>query len=69
MLCQATFEVVKNAITKEPVLALPDIVKPFEVYVDASDIAISGVFMQEGYPIIYKSHKLSDIEKWWLTHK
>ena len=25
--------------------------------------------MQDGHPIAHESHKLSDVEKWWLTHE
>jgi hypothetical protein len=32
----------------DPVLALPDHAKPFEVHTDALDYAIGGVLMQEG---------------------
>ena len=62
-LCQAAFEALNDAITKEPVLALSDFAKPFEVCVDASDIVVRGVFMQDSHPIAYESHKLSDVER------
>jgi len=41
-----------QAITEweEPVLALPDHKKPFEVRTDASDFAIGRVLMQKGTP-------------------
>jgi hypothetical protein len=38
-----------------PVLAQPDIEKPFDVYCDASDTSIGGVLMQEGHVIAYAS--------------
>lgn len=47
----------------DPVLALPDHAKPFEVHTDASDYAIGGVLMQEGHPIAYESRKLNDTER------
>uniref|UniRef100_A0A3Q7I7Z1 Reverse transcriptase domain-containing protein n=1 Tax=Solanum lycopersicum TaxID=4081 RepID=A0A3Q7I7Z1_SOLLC len=40
--CQTAFERLKLAVTQEPVLALPDFSKPFEVHTDASDFAIGG---------------------------
>lgn len=48
---------------EEPVLALPDHTKPFEVRTDASDFAIGGVLMQEGHPIAYESRKLNETER------
>ena len=48
---------------KEPVLALPDHTKPFEMHTDASDFAIGGVLIQEGHPIAFESRKLNDTEQ------
>ncbi|KAH9697420.1 Endonuclease [Citrus sinensis] len=61
--CQRAFEELKKAISEEPVLALPDHTKPFEVQTDASDFTISGVLMQEGHPIAFESRKLNDTER------
>ena len=41
--CQATFQKLKDVITSEPVLRLPDLEFPIEVYTDASDRALGGV--------------------------
>ncbi|XP_042968946.1 uncharacterized protein LOC122301604 [Carya illinoinensis] len=61
--CQEAFDDLKTAITEEPVMALPDCTKPFEVQSDASDFAIGGVLMQEGHPIAYESRKLNETER------
>lgn len=61
--CQDAFDQLKQAITKEPVLALPDYSKPYEVHTDASDFAIGGVLMQEGHPVAFESRKLNDTER------
>ncbi|KAJ0894123.1 putative nucleotidyltransferase, Ribonuclease H [Helianthus annuus] len=61
--CQAAFEGLKEAVMSEPVLALPDVSKPFELHTDASDFAIGGVLIQEGHPIAFESRKLNDTEK------
>ncbi|KAH9753791.1 Endonuclease [Citrus sinensis] len=61
--CQRAFEELKKAISEEPVLALPDHTKPFEVQTDASNFAIGGVLTQEGLPIAFESRKLNDTER------
>ncbi|KAH9722467.1 Endonuclease [Citrus sinensis] len=61
--CQRAFEELKKAISEEPVLALPDHTKPFEVQTDALDFAIGGVLMQEGHPIAFESRKLNNTER------
>ena len=50
-------------------LTLPDFAKQFKVHTDAFDLAVGGVLMQDGYPIMYESYKLSDIKKRWSTHE
>ncbi|KAK3007394.1 hypothetical protein RJ639_016095 [Escallonia herrerae] len=44
-MCQTTFDGLKEAVIEEPVLALPDHTKVFEVQTDASNFAIRGVLM------------------------
>lgn len=61
--CQDAFERLKEEMQKEPVMALPNHDKPYEVHTDASDYAIGGVLMQEGHPIAYESRKLNDTER------
>ena len=36
--CQQAFDRLKRAITEEPVLALPDYTKPYEVHTNSSDL-------------------------------
>ncbi|KAK3022722.1 hypothetical protein RJ639_046706 [Escallonia herrerae] len=65
--CQTAFEGLKDAVTEEPVLALPDHTKVFELQMDASDFAIGGVLMQEGHPIAFESRKLNDTERRYMV--
>jgi hypothetical protein len=49
------FENLKKLLTTSPVLAQPDIAKPFVVYCDASGTGLGGVLMHEGRVISYYS--------------
>nr|XP_033514680.1 uncharacterized mitochondrial protein AtMg00860-like [Nicotiana tomentosiformis] len=61
--CQKAFEGLKEAVTEELVLALPDFAKTFEVHTNASDFAIGGVLMKDKHPIAFKSRKLNETER------
>jgi hypothetical protein len=51
-----------------PVLALPDIAKPFDVYCDAFGTGLRCVSMQEGRGISYSSRQLRCHEEHYPTH-
>jgi hypothetical protein len=53
--CEEAFLTLKKLLTTAPVLAQPDIEKPFDVYCDASGMGIWGVLMQDGRTIAYTS--------------
>jgi hypothetical protein len=53
--CIDIFLTLKKLLTTAPVLAQPDIEKPFDVYCDASSTGIEGVLMQDGRAIVYAS--------------
>jgi hypothetical protein len=53
--CDEAFHTLKKLLTTAPVLAQPDIEKPFDVYYDASGMGIGGVLMQECHVIAYAS--------------
>ncbi|KAE8671820.1 hypothetical protein F3Y22_tig00111917pilonHSYRG00118 [Hibiscus syriacus] len=67
--CQSAFDELKLAMISEPVLVLPDHTKSFEVFTDASDVAIGGVLMQEGHPVAYESRKLNETERRYTVHQ
>jgi hypothetical protein len=53
--CDEAFQTSKKLLTTSPVLAQPDITKPFDVYCDASDTDLGGVLMQKDRVISYSS--------------
>ncbi|KAL0350609.1 UNVERIFIED_CONTAM: hypothetical protein Sradi_4210100 [Sesamum radiatum] len=53
----------------DPVLALPDISKPFTVETDALDFALVGILMQDGHPVAFESRKLKDVEWRYSVHE
>ena len=67
--CWAAFESLKQVISKEPVLQLPNLNLPFEVQTDASDKALGGVLAQEGHPVAFESRKLNGGEQRYSTHE
>jgi hypothetical protein len=66
--CEKAFRILKKSLTTAPVLAQPDIEKPFDVYCDASGIGLGCVLMQEGRVIAYASRQLKRHEEHYPTH-
>jgi hypothetical protein len=62
------FQTLKKLLTTSPVLAQPDIAKPFYVYCDASGTGLGCVLMQEGWVISYSSWQLRCHEEHYPTH-
>jgi hypothetical protein len=52
------FQTLKKLVTTFPVLAQPDITKPFDVYCDASSTGLGCVLMQHSRVIAYSSRQL-----------
>ncbi|KAL0433909.1 UNVERIFIED_CONTAM: Transposon Tf2-11 polyprotein [Sesamum latifolium] len=67
--CQESFDNLKRAMVTDPVLALPDMSKPFVVETDASDFALGGVLVQDGHPVAFESRKLKDVERRYSVHE
>jgi hypothetical protein len=56
--CEEAFHTLWTLLTFAPILAQPNIKKPFDVYCDASGTSLGCVLMQEGRVIAYASHQL-----------
>ena len=70
--CQLAFDKVKAILTSYPVLTAPDFSKDFKLAVDASDVGVGAVLLQEGkenidLPICYFSKKLDKHQKNYST--
>jgi hypothetical protein len=66
--CEEAFLTLKKLLTTAPVLAQPDIEKPFDVYYDASGTGIGRVLIQDGRAIAYASRQLRRHEEHYPTH-
>jgi hypothetical protein len=62
------FKTLNKLLTTSLMLAQPDIVKPFDIYCDASGTGLGCVLMQEGWVISYSSWQLRCHEENYPTH-
>jgi hypothetical protein len=62
------FKKLKQALVSPPVLAIPDFNHPFEVYVDASDIACGGILLQHNRPVAFYSKSFTPAERNYPVH-
>ena len=56
--CEVAFPTLRKLLTTAPVLAQPNIEKPFDVFCDASKSGLGCVLMQEGRVVAYASRQL-----------
>jgi hypothetical protein len=66
--CEKSFLELKRKLCAAPVLALPKMDKPYEVYTDASKEGLGGILMQEKKVISYISRNLKLHKENYLTH-
>jgi hypothetical protein len=57
---QQAFDLLKNSLAREVVLAYPNFSVPFEIYTDASKYQIGSVVTQKDKPLAFYSRKLTD---------
>jgi len=66
--CEQAFQTLRKLLTSAPVLAQPDITRPFNVYCDASGTGLGCVLMQNQRVIAYASRALRRHEENYATH-
>jgi hypothetical protein len=66
--CEDAFHTLRNHLTTTPVLAQPDVSKPFDIYCDASGTGLGCVLMQNNQVIAYASRALRVHEQNYPTH-
>jgi hypothetical protein len=65
---EKSFNFLKQKITEQSVLVLPNFMKVFQVKCDASGFAIGVVLSQEDRPIAYLSEKLNEAKEKYSTY-
>ena len=66
--CEGSFQELKRRLTSTPILVIPDVRKPFEVYCDASHLGLGCVLIQEKKAVAYASGQLKVHERNYPTH-
>jgi len=72
--CQSSFSKIKFLLLLEPVLMAPNFDKPFKLIVDASDVNIGAVLLQDredgiDHPACYFSYKFNCHQKHYSTYE
>jgi hypothetical protein len=65
---EKSFKLLKEKITGQPILVLPDFSKTFQVRCDASGFVIGSVLSQDNRPIAYFSEKLNEAKLKYSTY-
>ncbi|GJR45651.1 putative reverse transcriptase domain-containing protein [Tanacetum coccineum] len=65
---ESAFQVVKEKLTTTLILVFPNFSKVFELYTNASKVAIRGVLSQGGRHVAYFSKKLTELKSRYTTY-
>ncbi len=69
--CDQSFNHLKNVLSSEPVVIMPDFSVPFKIYTDASNLAVGAVLAQDRdgckHVGAYASRALNSTQKRWST--
>jgi hypothetical protein len=66
---QQTFAALKEALVEAHVLALPDFTKQFQLEIDATDLGVGVVLMQQGHPLAFINKALGPRTKGLSTYE
>jgi hypothetical protein len=65
---ERSFNILKEKITEQPIMVLPDFRKTFQVRCDASGVAIGAVLSQDNRPLAYFSDTLNEAKNKYYTY-
>ena len=65
---EKVFNILKDKITEQPILVLPNFRKTFQVRCDANGFAIGAVFSQDNRHVAYFSENFNDTKNKYSTY-
>ena len=61
------FTRIKRLMARKILLHYPNFLKTFYIFTDASDYQLSGVLIQDNFPLVFYSRKLNSAQKNYTT--